>query len=320
MKKTTKIWLITAAALILVGGIIFGSVMTVLGWNFGKLSTQKYETNSYEFAENYKNITIKSNTADIQLVPAQNGKTSVVCYEAKNMKHSVSVDDDTLVIEVQDTRKWYEYIGIGFASPKVTVYLPEKEYGALLVETSTGRTQIPEDFKFSSIKISQSTGDVSLKASAAGDVKIKTSTGNISAENISAEGLELSVSTGDITVSDIKCYADIKINVSTGKAVLSNVRCKSLFSNGTTGNITLNNVVADEKFSIKRSTGDIKFESSDAKEIFVETDTGDITGTLLSEKIFSAMTDTGKVDVPKTLTGGICEVTTNTGNIKLKVK
>ena len=47
MKTGTKIWLIVAAALVLVGGGLFVVTMTMIGWDFSKLSTVKYETNKY---------------------------------------------------------------------------------------------------------------------------------------------------------------------------------------------------------------------------------------------------------------------------------
>ena len=235
------------------------------------------------------------------------------------MKHSVMVHDNTLYIEKQDNRKWYDYIGIGFNSPKITVYLPADQYGSLSVETSTGDTDIPKNLSFSSINILQSTGSVTLKASATGEVKIKTTTGEIYVEDMSAEALELSVSTGNVTVNDVECKENIKVSVSTGKTTLNQVKCNNLISSGTTGNITIGNVIVNDKISIKRSTGDVKFDNSDAAEIFAQTDTGDVSGTLLSDKIFSAKTDTGKVDVPKSANGGICEVTTDTGNIRLKI-
>ena len=78
-------------------------------------------------------------------------------------------------------------------------------------------------------------------------------------------------------------------------------------------------VIAENKFSIERSTGNVKFDGSDAAEIFVKTDTGDVTGSLLTDKVFIAQTDTGDVDVPKTVTGGRCEIMSDTGNIKIKI-
>ena len=320
MRKKTKIWLVIATALIVVGCVIFGGVMTMLQWDFTKLSTVKYETNDYEIDENYKNISIVTDTADIVFMPSQNSKSSIVCHEQKNVKHSVTVKDDTLVIAVVDTRKWYEYIGINIGTPKITVYLPNAEYEKLFIKESTGNVEIPNNFRFESMDISTSTGDVKNDASASESIKIKTSTGNIRVENISAEALDLSVSTGEITVCDVTCQGDVKIHVSTGKTKLTDIACKNLTSSGNTGDISLKNVIATEKFSLERSTGDVKFDGCDAAEISVKTDTGDVTGTLLSEKVFLAETDTGRVEVPKTATGGRCEITTDTGDIRIKIQ
>ncbi len=319
MSKRTKIWLIIAASLVLIGSIIFGGVMTMFKWDFTKLSTVKYETNDYEINEEYKNISIVTKTADILFVLSKNQKTSVVCHEQENMKHSVSVRDGALLIEVYDTRKWYEHIGINFTTPKITVYIPQGEYGELLVKGSTGDIEIPKEFKFQSIDISGSTGNVTNLASASKIIKINISTGNIRVENISAGALDLSVSTGSITVSNVTCEAELKINVSTGKTHITDTKCQNIVSSGDTGDISLKNVIATERFSIERSTGDVKFDSSDAAEIFVKTDTGSVKGSLLTEKVFITQSDTGSVDVPKTVTGGKCEISTDTGNIKITI-
>lgn len=234
--------------------------------------------------------------------------------------HSVSVKDGTLEIKNIDTRKWYEYIGFNFDTPKITVYIPEGEYGKLSVKASTGDVEIPEVFKFKSVDISVSTDDVKNYAFALEDVKIKTTTGNICIEDASIGLLDLTVSTGKVTVSGVTCEGDIAVGVSTGKTYLSNICCKNFTSSGSTGDISLNNVIATEKLSINRSTGDVKFDSSDAAEIYIETDTGDVTGSLLTDKVFITQTGTGKINVPKTVNGGRCEITTSTGDIKIDIQ
>lgn len=320
MSKKTKIWLIIATSLVLVGCVIFGGVMTLFKWDFTKLSTFKYETNEYKINEDYKNILIVADTADIVFVPGENPTSTVECFEQKNVKHSVTVKDGTLHIEVADTRKWYEHIGINFGTPKITLYIPQNEYGTLSVKSSTGDVEIPKEFKFQSIDISESTGKVTNYACASEFIKIRTSTGNIRVENITAGKLDLSVSTGDINLSNVTCDGQVKIDVSTGKTNLTDIKCKNVISVGSTGDISLKNVIATEKFSIERSTGDVKFDGCDASEIFVKTDTGDVTGSLITDKVFIVDTDTGSIDVPKTVTGGRCEITTDTGDICIKIQ
>lgn len=111
----------------------------------------------------------------------------------------------------------------------------------------------------------------------------------------------------------------MSVNVSTGRAYLTDVTCKSVTSRGSTGDLFLNAVVAADTITVRRSTGDIRFEGVDAAEIFADTDTGDVTGTLLTDKVFMVQTDTGRINVPKTTTGGRCEITTDTGDITLSI-
>ncbi len=317
--KKAKIWLIIAACLVFMGCIILGSALYMIKWDFAKLATINYETNVHNISENYKNISVITDTADVVFIASEDEKTVVTCKEQKNLKHKVSTENDTLTIEVVDERKWYEHIGINFGKLKITVAIPKGEWGALSIKSHTGDVEIPKDFKFNSIDIFESTGNVKNYASALEMIKIRTSTGDIETEGITVANLELTVSTGNILASNITCEGDVNVKVSTGKTELNNVRCKNVISDGDTGRLFLKNVVAEGKFTVKRSTGDITLEDCDAAEIFIETDTGDVSGTLLSEKVFFVETDTGRISVPKTTSGGRCEISTDTGDIKLDV-
>ena len=300
MNKKTKESLILATALILFGAILFGGVMMSLGFDFKKLSTIKYKTNTHNIGNQFKNISIISNTANITLIPSESEEGVITCYEQKNITHSVDIKDDTLTIKVNDTRKWYEHIGVSFENSKITVSIPAGEYGKLNIKSYTGKVNVSADFKFESVDISQSTGDIVNCSSASGNMNISTTTGDIVMDNISAN--------------------DVNVKVSTGKINLTNINCNNLTSKGTTGNFDLENVIATGKMKIERNTGNISFTKCDASEIRLKTTTGDVKGSLLSGKMFSTKTSTGKVDVPKTFDGGKCEISTSTGNIKVTIE
>lgn len=321
MSKTVKIWFIIAGALILLGIVIFIGAMCVMGWSFSKMSTDKFVENKYEISDNFKNISVNSNTADIKLLPADDGKCRVECYEEEKAKHSVLVKDGVLDISLVNEKKWYDYIQIrfDFSSPEVTVYIPKDEYENLKVSSSTSKVEVSKELCFRNIDIEVSTGYVDCYASVNESLSIKTSTGNIVVEDISVDSLELSVSTGKITASKIDCKGDLKVKVSTGKSILSEVKCKNLITTGSTGDITLIDVIAEENFDIERNTGDVKLERCDAAKILIVTDTGKVSGSLLSNKIFVTKTDTGKIEVPSSAEGGICEITTDTGDIKINI-
>ena len=301
MSKTTKIWLITAMTLVTLGAILFAGVMAQYDWDFTKLSTVTYVTNTYEVSDEFDKISINVDTTEIEFVPTENETCSIVSVEAEKVKHSATVQNGTLVVGTVDTRKWYDHICISLGSPKMTVYLPQNEYASLIIETDTGDINIPKDFAFDKIEIDGDTSDVSCFAPVANVLDIELSTGDIIIDSITADQIKLTATTGEIAVNSVTAKNNIDIETDTGT-------------------ITLKNVAATGTISIESDTGDVRFEGSDAIEISVKTDTGDVTGTLLSEKVFITETSTGSINVPKTTSGGKCEITTSTGDINISIK
>ena len=296
----TKFWLILAIFLVISGAALFAGIMTMLGWDFTKLTTTAYVTNQHTITEDFTNISIVVDTSKIQFLPSQDGTCSIICYEQERVTHSVAVRDGTLVIETQDTRKWYEYIGIHFSKPKITIYLPMGQYGELAIRTCTGNVSITQPYTFT-------------------NVHITLSTGNIQISDVSADTMALSVSTGDIHATNLHHLDGMNVFVATGDSILENISCRHFASGGGTGDVSMRNVIASGTMTVTRATGDITFFACDAGEILIEADTGDVSGTVLSDKIFFAHTNTGRVEVPKTTTGGKCEITTSTGNIQIRI-
>ena len=320
MKKSTVTWLVAAACLVLVGGMIFCLTMATHHWDFNLLNSNQMEAKTVDITEDFRNISILSNIEDIDFRFSDDGKCRVVCFEREKEEHTVTVLDDTLTIERIESRKWYDYLSLSsFGTPTITVYLPQAEYASLFIEEDTGDISIPKDFAFDSIDMRLSTGDVDCRASSSGLLRIKTSTGDIHMERLSAGELDLTVSTGLVSVQSVVCDGNVGITLSTGKTNLTDVSCRNLSSTGDTGDMTLKNVIASETISIERSTGDVRFEQCDAGELTVVTDTGDVTGFLLSPKVFIAHSDTGRIDVPETISGGKCKITTDTGDIKIEI-
>lgn len=319
MSKAVKIWLTVAAALIALGVILFAVSMIANGWDFNKLGTVTYTTNIYEIDGDFKNISIDVETTKIEFVPAENGRCKIVCFEDEKVRHSASIQNGTLTIDTVDTRKWYEHFSISFDQPKMTVYLPENEYDSLSIETDTGDIAIPKDFSFDTLKIDGDTSDVDCLASASQNIEIKLSTGDIRLKELATDQLKLTTDTGRIHINTADVGANIRIETDTGRVELTDTSCNELYAESDTGSITLKNVIGAGSFTIESDTGDITFDRSDAAEIFAQTDTGDIAGTLLSDKVFLTETSTGRISVPKTVTGGKCELKTSTGDIKIEV-
>ncbi len=294
-----KKWLIAAAVLVLVGAVIFVSALAAAGFDFTKLNTQKFTTKNYEFGENFESIFVNVETADVTFVPTDESVCKVVCFEEEKRPHSVEIKNGTLNISYVNNHKWNINIGIYFSAPKITVYLPKAAYKSLSVATKTGGVEVPEGLAFETVGITGATADIECRASVSKSIEIGTATGKITLGEASAETVKLSAETGKITAQ--------------------NVACKRFSAKNGTGKIILENVIAEERIDAETGTGDIRFNACDAAEITAETGTGSVKGTLLSEKIFITKTSTGKVSVPSTASGGRCEITTGTGDIKIEI-
>lgn len=319
MSHRSKIWIIIGVLLVVAGIILFVAAMTTIHWDISNLIASKYVTSTYTINGNLKDISIATDTADVIFRPSENGERELIFHERKNMTHSVTEENGMLSIKVIDNRNWYEYIGINLSTPQITVHIPQDEYASLSIKGSTGDVEIPNEFKFDSIDISTSTGSVKCGASAQGLIKINATTGHIDISEISAGDIDISLSTGDIILSSVSCNGNIKLKVTTGDTVIRDLKCNDLVSNGSTGDLTLKNVILSGSLYAERSTGDVTFDRCDAAELFIETDTGNVNGSLLSEKIFIVETDTGSKNVPKTITGGRCEIETETGDIRIGI-
>lgn len=319
MSKAVKTWIIIASTLVAFGLLIFAGVMFAYDWDFFKLSTVTYETNTYEVSGAFDKISIDVETTEIEFVPTEDEICSIVCFEAEKVKHSATVQNGTLVINTVDARKWYDHICISLGSPKMTVYLPHSEYVSLFLETDTGDINIPKDFTFDNIEIDGDTSDIDCFASVSDILDIELSTGDINIDSITVNQLMLATTTGEIRANSVAVKNDIAIETDTGAVKLTNISCTEFNAESDTGTIIMDNVIASGTISVETDTGDVRFESSDAADISVKTDTGDVTGTLLSAKIFITETSTGRINVPKTTSGGRCEIKTSTGNIEITI-
>ncbi len=319
MSKGKKWWLILAAILTAAGLFIFLGAMAVLDFDFKRLNLMKFETNTYEVREDFTQIVIDVDTTEIEFARSDSAQCRIVCVEREREKHTAAVKDGTLTIGTLDTRKWYDHIGFSFGSPRLTVYLPREKYASLSVNTHTGDLEIPADFAFENLTVSGTTADVNCLASVSDAMNIELTTGSITVSETNVGALALSATTGRIELSSVTCGGAMEVSTTTGGMKLTGVTCQSLTSRGDTGRMILKNVIASDLMSIERSTGNVVFEGSDAEQIQVKTSTGHVTGTLLSPKVFVTETGTGRVRVPKTASGGICEITTGTGNIEIDI-
>ena len=79
MKKTAKAWYITAAALVLMGCVLFIGVMSSVGWDVSRLSAVSFETRIHEIAELFRDLSLTTDTAIIVFACSEDGRCRVAC-------------------------------------------------------------------------------------------------------------------------------------------------------------------------------------------------------------------------------------------------
>lgn len=317
MKKGIKI--IASLLLVLgVGLVLLSFILT--GFNVKKfVGNNGIQTQEYVLDEPFENIVIDVDTSDVRLSLSSDGTGKVVSMHHEKIQHSVTVSDKTLVIRLEDTRKWYDHIGFNFESMSLNIQLPSSIYNALTVETDTGDCEIATGFTFQTVDIETDTGEIVCNDLSADTVGLEADTGDVYLEKLRAKSLKIETDTGDITVTDTTVEETFEKKSTTGKTHFTRVQAKNLLSQSSTGDVDIKESVFSEKLQITTSTGDVELSNSDAGEIFIETNTGDVLGSLLSEKVFITHSSTGDVEVPSSITGGRCEIKTSTGDIEISI-
>ena len=306
----------------LIGVIALVAGAVLFGTNFNKAraaAKEEVKTVTTDVNDEFQNINIDIDTSDLIIKKSDNGLTRVECAETEKIFHEVKVEDGTLKVIQNDTRKWTESMFNFFYNElKVTIYLGETDFNNLNILVSTGYIDVAKELTFKTAEIKGSTGDVSVRAKVLDSININLSTGRITVEETNTKNLFVKASTGIVNLKNITVEEKTTINVSTGDIYLSDLTSGKINISSSTGDLFLTNVIANDDIIIKTSTGNVIFDHSDAQSLNIETSTGDVRGSFLTPKTFIISADIKHVDVPKT-NGGFCDIKTDTGRIKITI-
>ena len=279
MKKTAIAILIAVLVVAIGAGLCFAGLSAV-NFKVRDLGTAQYVTNTHELGESFTRVEMDLDTADVDVLSAEDGKCRVICVEREKYPHTVKVENGTLIVHSAKDQKWNFNIGFVVKSPSVTVYLPAADYESLGVAADTGAVKLVAGVSFQAVDVDADTGAVTVDGADVKKLKISADTGRIAIANMTPETVELDADTGSVRVTDVVCSGDMRIEA---------------------------------------DTGSIRLEDVDAANLYLKADTGSITGTIRTPKTFVTKTSTGSVKVPDTTGDGRCEAYADTGSIKLSI-
>lgn len=289
--------LIKPITIALVGIVIFISLFSLGSSLLLKFSE---ETTTHNIEGYYNSIKIDVNTYDVNIYLSESNENKVIYKQNKKMYIETKIIDGVLTINQIEERRFYERAFDNF-SYKLDLYLSIDLINRLTIDGSTSDITIYKGITFDEVDITLSTGDIVFNSNV-------------------TNNLNTYVSTGDVTIKNSNIGGNLKIRTSTGDVILSNVNCDSLNMNLSTGDVELANVIVTNDAYIDGSTTDVKLDGFDATNIYITLGTGSVKGTILSSKIFAVRSSTGSINVPDSISGGICKIDVSTGSINITYK
>lgn len=299
MKKSKKGAIIASLILIIAGTFIALASLSMLEFDFRQLSTSAYNniTKDSEEMQGINCIEINMLCCNVHIVRSKNDKCRVSYNGNKSLAPSISVEGDTLKLETQDERKWYEHIGIFMLNDELTVYIPQNSCVKLYIQTASG--------------------NISIDEATLSEAEIGTSSGKIDIDNTTAEDLKLRTSSGKITCGSLTVMNELVSRSSSGRVMIDKAKAKEIDIKNSSGKVELADVITSGEIMIRTASGRVKMEDCDANTLDIETSSGSVSGSLLSEKIFITETSSGRVRVPQSTSGGKCKIKTSSGSINI---
>ena len=301
MKRSIKVAIIVAVALIAAGLLTVLAAFAVGGFDIRSFNTVTYIENSVTIDIPFDSVSVDCTTADVRIIRSPDGRARVVFSDCDDhaISHSATVRDGELTVTRTDNRTVHIYaeVNIGQGGPTITVYLPQDQYSELDIRTTSGNVDISAGFRFD-------------------EAEIHTTSGSIHAVGCTGQKFEGRSSSGTVRLENVQCE-EIKAQSSSGGIQLEAVRCLNTEAQSSSGTIRLTDVIATGFIKIHNSSGGVRLAKSDAPKLQIETSSGSVTGSLLTSKLFDITTSSGTVRLPEQGDGGVCEIRTSSGNINL---
>lgn len=192
------VWNVIGVILCIAGAVVISTTLFQAGFNPESFTNAEYYTRDLDVEETFTDVRISGDMEDVTFTLSKDGKCHVTLREEEKAVHQVGVKDGTLTITVLDEREWFEKIGFWTNGPKVTVALPEGNYGNVSIETQMGDVQL-SDLRCENLIISGNTGDVTLEnVIARNELSVKVGTGDIMFDESDAGSINVETNTGDV--------------------------------------------------------------------------------------------------------------------------
>lgn len=283
MKRGTKIALLTAAALLILGAVLCGIALRSVDFRLSRLSTtdssaRKTETAAFD-AKEMNVIKIQIAADDVHLVPSPDQQIHLKFTQRDQTRYMLSAEDGTLSLTQQAQSghwdlSWFAF-DFNFDDFDVVLEIPDGYPGDLQLVGDVGDVECTSALRLGgTLDCQLQTGSFEADGLQARSVAVQTDVGEITGERWSiGPSISLSTASGDISLEH--------------STVEGNLICQSDL-----GSISLEDTAADAA-DLSAQTGDIELEALSPRTLKAATDIGSISGTIAgAETEFAILVDT----------------------------
>ena len=269
-------------------------------------------------SERFENVRVETVSADVRF-RVGGSDTCIVEYKGPSrMRCTAEVKNGTLTVAEKPARRWpFGLWGLfGTHRVEVTVFLPERQYDELSIETASGDIEAPSGGVFRELSVSSTSGDQILDGVEADSLTAQSTSGNVSVQNSRLGSLDVSTTSGDQKAASTDIAGHAGFEAVSGNISVQNGSFGSLAVSTTSGDQDIASAAVDGHASFSAVSGNISLLASDAGSLEFSTTSGDVCTELLTPKEYITETTSGDVSVPVSAPGaGRCSVTTVSGDI-----
>ena len=129
---------------------------------------------SASFGDGFASIRIRVRESDVRIIRASDGECRVDCTDHERVYHRVFTENGVLNVECTDERRWYERFKAFNKDLEVRIYLPDREFDSLDIETLSGNIEVTGGFAFTSARAKTLSGDVEFFALVRGGLELSS--------------------------------------------------------------------------------------------------------------------------------------------------
>lgn len=268
MRKTPKVILITAAALIGTGALLAGGAWASVGFETARLSTVDYNWNQTvraledETGTPHRRIVVTSEFENVRIEPAEGDAIELEYWTGTSQ--DVSVEDTDGVLKINVDSKPME---------GVMIDLSPAEAGG--VDDTSTVVRVPASFT-GEVEVHSDSGEVFAEnVHGLAGLRSSNSNGDVIAKNVSATKLDAINENGDTLLSGVEADAILATNFN-GDISLGGATAREAEVVNESGDIMLVNMTLESALTCNSVNGDISAQRLDVTASRIESVNGDI--------------------------------------------